>query len=102
MMNHVVLVGKLVKKPLLGKEENGKEFVIITLNVQRQFKNADGVYESDLIPCILYCGISKETYDLCNIGDVIGVKGRLQQFENDGIYVVAERVTFLTKNKGEE
>ena len=47
----------------------------------------------------------KKNCEWSSDGSVIGVRGRLQQNENGNIYVVAERVTFLTsanKNEGKE
>ena len=99
MLNQIVLVGRLVENPKVEKED-GKEKSVITLAVQRSYKNEDGIYETDFINCVLWNGIASNTEEYCNKGDVIGVKGRVQG--NDGkIEIIAEKVTFLSSKKNE-
>lgn len=102
MRNQVVLVGRLVGNPILEENQNGKKVCIITLAVPRDFKNADGIYETDFIKCILWNGIAENTVEYCNKGDIIGVKGRLQCLGGSELQVVAEKVTFLSNNKNKE
>lgn len=106
MLNQIVLVGRLVKDPVLKETEQGKKRSFITLAIPRSFKNAEGSYDTDFIDCILWDGIAKNTAEYCKKGDVIGVKGRLQSrnYEMDNttkfvIEVIAEKVTFLTSHK---
>lgn len=106
MLNQIVLVGRLVKDPVLKETEQGKKRSSITLAIPRSFKNAEGSYDTDFIDCILWDGIAKNTAEYCKKGDVIGVKGRLQsrKYEMDNttkfvIEVIAEKVTFLTSHK---
>ena len=99
MLNQIVLVGRLVENPKVEKED-GKEKSVITLAVQRSYKNEDDVYETDFINCVLWNGIASNTAEYCNKGDLIGVKGRVQG--NDGkIEIIAEKVTFLSSKKHE-
>ena len=106
-MNQVVLVGRMTSNPNVIETENGKKYTVINLAVQRAFKNQDGIYETDFIRCILWNGIASNTCEFCKIGDVIGIKGRLQNriYENNNeetqyiAEVIAERVTFLSSNK---
>ena len=77
--------------------------------MQRPFKNSDGIYETDFIRCILWNSIATNTSEFCHVGDVIGIKGRLQNrsyVDNNNIKyiteVIAERVTFLSSNNKEE
>lgn len=106
MLNQIVLVGRLVKDPVLKETEQGKKRSFITLAIPRSFKNAEGSYDTDFIDCILWDGIAKNTAEYCKKGDVIGVKGRLQsrKYETDNttkfvVEVIAEKVTFLTSHK---
>ena len=106
MLNQIVLVGRLVKNPVLKETEQGKKRSFITLAIPRSFKNAEGSYDTDFIDCILWDGIAKNTAEYCKKGDVIGVKGRLQsrKYETDNttkfvVEVIAEKVTFLTSHK---
>jgi single-strand DNA-binding protein len=106
MLNHVILVGKLVD---INKTEDNKASYI-TLAVPRSFKNADGEYEKDLIECICYGDIAEKTAEYCKSGDTMGIKGRIQQgvvADNDGNIVaksndiIAEKVTFLSSKSNE-
>lgn len=109
MLNQLVLVGRLVKKPELRESENSKKYSFITLAVPRSFKNMNGEYDTDFIDCILWDNIAASTVKYCNKGDIVGVKGRIQTrtIEKDGnknyaIEIIAEKVTFLSSNKNKE
>ena len=95
MSSQVVIVGRLVEKPILEANQNGKKVCIITLAVPRSFKNADGIYDTDFIKCTLWNDIAENTVEYCGRGDLIGVKGRLECLCGSGLQVVAEKVTFL-------
>ena len=109
MLNQIVLVGRMVKDPILKETEHGKKRSLITLAIPRSFKNVDGSYDTDFIDCVLWDGIAKNTVEYCKKGDIIGVKGRLQsrKYEVDNltkylVEVIAEKVTFLTSRKEAE
>ena len=88
-MNNVILVGRIT-----GFEGNE-----VTISVTRNYKNEDGIYMSDLIPIHLGINIAEKMVDFCKIGDVIGVKGRL---ENRGeVVVMADKVSFISSKKSE-
>ena len=107
MVNQVVLVGRLTDKPVVIESESGKKYTTIVLAVQRAFKNAEGLYETDFFRCILWNGIAANTSEYCNTGDTIGIKGRLQTrvYENEEkekkyiTEIIAEKVTFLASKK---
>ena len=104
MLNQVVLVGRLTENPTIIETESGKKYTAINLAVQRAFKNSDGIYETDFIRCILWNGVAANTSEFCQTGDILGIKGRLQNrsYETESketkyiTEVVAERVTFLS------
>ena len=109
MLNQVVLVGRLTSDPEIVTTENGKKKTAITLAVQRTFKNMEGLYETDFIRCILWNGVASNTYEYCHSGDIVGVKGRLQNrsYEKDDekkyvTEVIADKVTFLSSKKTED
>ena len=110
MLNNVVLVGRLTGNPEVIDIADSKKVTSIVLAVNRNFKNTEGLYDTDFIRCILWNSIASSTTEYCRTGDVIGIKGRLQssKFEdtNGKIHyvtdVVAERVTFLSSNKKHE
>lgn len=100
MLNQVVMVGRLVENPIIEKEDE-KEKSIITLAIPRSYKNADGVYDTDFIPCVLWEGIATSTAEYCKKGDLVGVKGRLESNEGK-IEIIIEKVTFLSTKKNDE
>lgn len=109
-MNNVILVGRLTQNPEIVEIEPNKKVTTVYLAVNRNFKNSEGIYETDFLRCILWNNIASTTTEYCHVGDVLGVKGRLQssKYEDDNgkihyiTDVVAERVTFLSSNKKHE
>ena len=99
MLNQVVIVGRLVKKPIVEENENGKKVCNITLAAQSSYKNAEGVYETDFIECTLWNGIAENTAEYCGKGDLVGVKGRLQCLSDNELQLVAEKVSFLSSGR---
>lgn len=102
MLNQVVIIGRLVSKPIVEENENGRKLSEITLAVNRSYKNAEGIYETDFIKCILWSCIAENTAEYCEKGDIIGVKGRLECLGGNELQVVAEKITFLSNNKNKE
>lgn len=100
-MNQVVLVGRLVNEPTIKEIKEGKKVVLIKIAVNRNFKNEDGIYDTDIIPVILWNGVAEATLDYVHTGDVLGIKGRLQTTE-DEVELVADKVTFLASKKKED
>ena len=104
MLNQVVLVGRLTENPTIIELEEEQKKAIVTLAVQRPFKNAEGVYETDFIKCILWNAIATSTTDYCHKGDLVGIKGRIQvncseDKKGNKTYsteIIAEKVTFLS------
>lgn len=95
MMNQIILVGRLVRDP---RDEGDSK---LTLAVPRSYKNADGVYETDFVPCRIWGSMAETTMEYCRKGDIVGVKGRLQS-TNGIIEVVAEKVTFLSSKSSHD
>lgn len=100
MMNNTVLVGRIAKEITIEKIDNKKRSVV-TLAVVRPYKNIEGEYDTDFIPVVLYDGIAENVKDYCKIGDVVGVKGRLQM-NKDKLELVTEKLTFLSRKKESE
>ena len=106
MLNSLILVGRLTKDIELKQTETGKTVATLSLAVPRSFKNRDGVYETDFINCTLWEEKAKLTKEYCKVGDLVGIRGRLQSNvtkTDDGsryaLEVVADKVTFLGKSK---
>ena len=109
MLNQTVIVGRIARDPELRETENGKKVTNVTLAVPRSFKNSNGEYETDFISCVLWKGIAESTVEYCKKGDLVGVKGRIQNrvYEKDeekkySTEIVAEKITFLSSNRPKE
>ena len=102
MLNQTILVGRITSD-LEINEVGETKTVMITLAVPRSFKNQDGAYDTDFIPCRAFGSIAQNVCEYCEKGDLVGIKGRIQRLGNDYtangypiIEVIAEKVTFLS------
>lgn len=97
MFNQVTLVGRLVEDPEINKNKDNKDknSGSMVLAIQKNYKNADGVYETDFINVNLLNSIAQTTTEYCKKGDIVGVKGRLSS-SNNQLNIIAEKVTFLS------
>ena len=109
MLNDLILVGRLTKEIEIRSTDSGKKVGTLFLAVPRSFKNMEGVYETDFIPCTIWEEKAKTTSLYCRKGDIVGIRGRLQsrvieteEGKRNHLEVVAERVTFLTSRKAKE
>ena len=92
MLNQIVLVGRIYENKYKG---------FITIAVPRCFKNEEGIYETDYIKCKVMGQVEKNTKEWTKKGDIIGIKGRIQE-EEGTLYIMAEKVTFLSNKKEKE
>lgn len=102
MLNQVVLVGKVKELPVTKETTNGIKVATMVVEVERGFRNANGVLESDDFLVTLWRGIAEECQSSCHVGSLVGLKGRLQANnynKEDSIYykadIIAEKVSFL-------
>ena len=109
MLNQTVLVGRLVQDPKIFETENGNKITSITLAVPRSYKNQNGEYDTDFIPCVLWKGVAENAAAYCHKGDLLGIKGRIQIRKAEGeennhniTEVVAEKVTYLSSKKTDQ
>lgn len=112
-MNQLIVMGRLVSDPKIIETENAKK-TIFTIRVPKSYKNLNGVYESDVVDCVLWSEMAQQVCELCKKGDLLAVKGRIQSSVtiDDGITydetvkkeltIVAEKVTFLASGKKEK
>ncbi len=102
-MNSVALVGRLTHDPEIKENPDGSIRVVIDLAINRDYKNAEGVYETDFIRCTLWNEIANKTKEYCHKGDVIGIKGKLQtnSYENNKnekryvLEVIVNKLSFI-------
>ena len=110
MINQIILVGRLTGDPEVEEYENGKKRTIINIAVQRQFKNIDNKYDTDFFRCVLWNGMASNTKNYCQRGDIVGVKGRVQNrnyvdSENNTRYIteiIAEKISFVSHSQKKE
>lgn len=88
MLNQVVVVGRI------NSMENG----MLVIAVPRSFKNENGEYDTDYIEARLSKSIESNISTYCEVGDLVGVKGRLESDANK-MFVIADKVTFLSSRK---
>ena len=104
MNNVLTLVGRLVSNVETKEDEKN---TMIVLAVNRNYKSADGTYDTDFIDVELWGNMVTYVGDYCYKGDIIGVRGRLETYyteDEDGTRrkhhkVVAEKVTFLSSKQ---
>lgn len=105
MNNMVCIIGRLVSEPIVNEESENKE-TTITLAVNRNYKNADGIYETDFIPAILWNGIATNAKEYLKKGDLVGIKGKLEskttEDNKNSLCVIAEKLTFLSSKEPDE
>lgn len=108
MLNQIILIGRLTHDPELKTLEDGKKVMSLQIAVQRNFKNLEGVYETDFIPITLWQGLAENFHQYCLKGTLIAVRGRMQMKHvkyDDKDYktmeIIGERVTYLSNVKKE-
>lgn len=101
MLNQVVLIGRLVSDPKINETEN-KRITTTTLAVTRSYKNMNGEYDTDFIPCILWNAIATNFCEYCRKGDLVAIKGRVKKPKDEELSIIAEKVMFLSSGKGNE
>ena len=72
MINKVILIGRLTKKPELKSTPNGKSVCNFTLAVQR------GKDNTDFIPCVMWGKTAEVLAQYTDRGSLVGVEGRIQ------------------------
>ena len=82
MLNQFALVGRITKTPEMMENQDGSKFAIINLAVPRTFKNENGEYDTDFIDCTLWKGIAENVCEYCKKGDMVGIRGRIQNLNN--------------------
>ena len=63
MLNQTVLVGRIVSDPEINETKNDKKVTTIPLAVQRSYKNEEGEYATDFIPCVLWDGVAQNVVE---------------------------------------
>ena len=77
-MNRVELTGRLTADPELRYTESDKAYTRFTLAVNRNFKNKDGNYDADFLPCVAFRSQADFVSRYFKKGSMIGIEGRVQ------------------------
>ena len=102
MLNQIILVGRMVEEIELKKDESERVHAECVLAIPRSYKNDLGMYDTDFIPVKIFGGVAENTSNFCNKGDIIGIRGRIENNNNE-LIIIADKVTFLSSRKvGEE
>ena len=79
MLNHIVIMGRMVRDPELRKTNSGVSVASFTVAVDRDFSGKDGgEKETDFIDCVAWRGIADFVSKYFTKGRMIVVSGRLQ------------------------
>lgn len=106
-MNKVILTGRLTHSPELKRTNSGTSVVQFSVAVRRNFKNADGEYDTDFINCVAWRQTAELIAKYFAKGDGITVSGAIQTrtytakdgSERKAVEVVVGEMEFpLTRN----
>ena len=64
-------------------------------------KNKDGIYEADLIKCIVPKEKAEYINEYCAVDSIIGIKGQLRVIDNEMVVVIS-KATFLSSKENAE
>jgi hypothetical protein len=86
MLNQAIVVGRVVDFDLHDE---------LLIEVTRNYRNKNGIYEFDVITAKDYLHILKPALKYLEVGKVIAVKGRLE-VTNLGLEFVIEKISFVS------
>ena len=109
-MNKVLEIGRAVRDVELKQTNSGTAVAEFSIAVKREFKSANGQYESDFFDCVSYGKTAELISKYVKKGDMFGIEGKLQtrnytNKEGRKVYVteiIVEKVEFLQSKKQEE
>ena len=104
MLSCCTVIGSIKVMPREVKDAKGIKRMMLTLAVERPFRNVDGITEIDDFEVEFWKGIAEETKDRCSPGAVLAIKGRLevhpfldeQMKTVNKVEIIAENVVLLS------
>lgn len=110
MLNQVILIGRTTRDVELRKSSSGRPFGIMTIAVQRSFKNQQTqAYDVDFVDVSLWGSTAENVAKYAGKGSAVSIRGRVSHriIDNPGettiraIGIVGEQVSFIqTKAPG--
>ena len=102
-MNKIILVGRLTRDPELRSTSAGFATANFTVAVSRNYKNKEGNYDADFLPCVAFRNTADFVSRYFKKGSLICVEGRVQTRNYDAAdgtkryvtEVVVENVEFV-------
>ncbi len=102
-MNKIILVGRLTRDPEVRSTSTGTSTANFTVAVSRNFKNKEGNYDADFLPCVAFRAQADFVSKFFKKGSLIGVEGRVQTRNYDAqdgtkryvTEVVVENIEFV-------
>jgi len=82
MLNQVILIGRLVKKPELKESDKKVSYIKATIAVQSDFKNKEGNYDTEFFEFTAFGKIAENTVKYCEKGSLLNIVGTL----NNNVY----------------
>ena len=77
-MNKIILVGRLTKDPEIRSTSAGFSTANFTVAVNRRYKNKEGGYDADFLPCVAFRQTADFIGKFFKKGSLIGVEGSVQ------------------------
>ena len=110
MLNHIVIMGRLVQNPELRRTGSGVAVTSFTLAVDRDFKTEGGEKETDFLDCVAWRATGEFAAKYFKKGSMAVVSGRLQVrswTDKDGnkrrtAEIVADNIYFGDSKKPDE
>ncbi|MBQ8605095.1 MAG: single-stranded DNA-binding protein [Clostridia bacterium] len=107
MLNKVILTGRLTATPELKTTTGGNSVTSFSIAVQRQFKSADGNYQTDFINIVAWRNTAEFITRYFEKGQLIAIVGSIQtrSYEDrngqkrTAFEVVAEEAQFVESKK---
>ena len=78
MLNHITIMGRLVRDPELRSTQNGTSVVSFTVAVDRDYQPGGSEKQTDFIECVAWRGTGEFVSKYFRKGSMIVVAGRLQ------------------------
>lgn len=78
MLNHIVIMGRLVRDPELRYTHSSVPVTSFTVAVDRDYQNENGERQADFIDCVAWRGTAEFISKYFRNGSMIVVSGRLQ------------------------
>src|SRR5574344_492465 len=106
-MNKTILIGNLTKDAEISNTTSGVAVSKFTIAVKRDYKNADGEYETDFINCVAWRKLDENVSKYLTKGKKIAVIGSIQTRSYDAqdgskryvTEVIAEEIELLSSTQ---